>query len=200
MNQGRTIAVARTIMIAIPIIVFGWLFAKDFVLSGRLEVAYDFSEQSPFITGLWPPQRLEAIADDARWGKVQTMMVEPVTFRVTLPRKFQDLTLEVVYRKDAAQRFRIGARAHPTQWAWTMKQLEMTTDLGDGWTRGSVRFDNLPQYTGAGRTPEFILDAPDMYTNNQTMTFAEIRVLADRDPVTIGNIWGRVARYVARLL
>lgn len=196
---SRSLVITRTIMIAIPIIVFVWLFAKDFVLSGRLDVVYDFSKQSPFITGLWPPQRLDSIADDPRWGKVQTMMVEPVTFRVMLPRKFRDLTVEVVYRKDAAQRFRIGARAHPDRWAWTMRQVEVVRDEGDGWIRGAAHFIELPQYAGGGRTPEFILDAPDMHANNRTMTFAEIRVIADRDPVTVANVWSRIARYVGRL-
>jgi len=88
-------------------------------------MSYDFSHDSPFVKRPWPPGRFHDIEyDKTTRDYFQRMFVEPATFAVKLPRKFKSATVEVLYKKDAAQPLRVGIRMHPEKWAWEIRELE----------------------------------------------------------------------------
>ncbi|MDO8581691.1 MAG: hypothetical protein Q7S16_02340 [bacterium] len=182
----------RFFLIAIPIVVFFWLVAKDFAFSGRLDMSYDFSHDSPFVKRPWPPVRFHDIEYDTATGDAfERMFVEPATFAVKLPRKFKRATVEVLYKKDAAQPLRVGVRMHPEKWAWDIHDLEVVGEE-NGWTRGRVRFENIGRAAFTDGKLQFLLNAPGLFENGQEVALTEIRVIAEKDPITLSNFFPRL--------
>ncbi len=179
----------RLILIAIPVVLFFWLIAKDFAFSGRLDMSYDFSRDSPFVKRPWPPGRFHDIAYDKATGDAWTrMFVEPATFAVKLPRKFSSATVEVLYQKDATQPLRVGIRMHPEKWAWEIRDLEA---LGEenGWTRGRVRFDDIGRAPFIDQKLQFLLNAPGLFEDQREVALTAIRVIVEKEPTTLRNFF-----------
>lgn len=188
--------IIRLFFIAIPVIFFFWLIAKDFAFFGRLDMSYDFSHDSPFVKRPWPPGRFYDIEYDKATGDAwERMFVEPATFAVKLPRKFKSATVEVLYKKDATQPLRVGIRMHPEQWAWEIRDLEVAGEE-HGWTRGRVRFDAIENAAFVDRKLQFLLNAPGLFENKREVTLTEIRVVVEKEPITIRNFFPRLWRYL----
>jgi hypothetical protein len=196
--SNRRITIIRIIMIAIPIIVFGWLFSRDFVFSGELIARYSFDKPSPFISPLWPPGRLSDITD-SEGDSVQQIFADPVTLRVTLPRRFSDATIMVRHRAPEDQPIRIGLKTAPDVWQWDIREFDGAF-LEDGWTIGSVHFRNIAAYAGAGEQLDLIISAPGVAENQNEIMVTDILVRATRDPLTFSNAWQRTAEYLGRKL
>ena len=187
--------IVRIVLIAIPVLVMCWLIAQHFAFSGVLNITNDFSRPSPFIKGLWPPGRVEPVMYDTMTNDyIQRMLIDPVTFRVQLPRAFDAMTLSLRYAKEDAQPFRVGIRTVPEQWSWELHNLTTMRDA-DGWNTGTVRFDHLKRYAGEGKVVDVLLNAPDL-VNHTPIVLTDIRVVAEREPMTWSNVWGRVFRFI----
>ncbi|MFA6272556.1 MAG: hypothetical protein WC693_05655 [Patescibacteria group bacterium] len=96
--------------LGVSVMLFVMVFNKYFVPLGKLEVVYDFSEGSDYISKLEPWQRLlppEEINGD--WS--QAMKDDLVYFDVKIPRWFQTVTAEITFQNDAVPILEIGARA-----------------------------------------------------------------------------------------
>lgn len=185
------------VLIAIPVVVFFWLLAKDFAFSGRLVMVYDFSRDSPFVKRPWPPGRLHPIEYDKKTRDYfQRMFVEPVTFDVKLPRKFKSATVELVYKKDTEQQLRLGIRMHPKKWAWEIRDLEEREE--DGWTVGRVVFENLSTVDFAGNKLHFLVNAPGLFETKREILLTEIRVVVEKEPVQFANFFQRLWHWVWR--
>ena len=139
---------------------------------------------------MWPPSRIESIRYDATTGDyTQAILIDPVTFRVQLPRAFDTMTLILRFAKSEEQQFRAGIRTKPEVWAWELRDMEAAREV-DGWMEGGVRFDNLKRYAGQGRTVDFLLNAPNV-SDGAPIVLTEIRVIAEREPLTMRNVWRR---------
>lgn len=192
----KTYRFIRLILIAIPVVSFFWLVAKDFSFSGRLIMAYDFSQDSPSVKRPWPPGRLYDIEYDKKTrDHFQRMFVEPLTFDVQLPRKFRKATVQVMYKKDPVQPFRIGIRMHPDKWAWEIRDLSAVGEE-NGWTVGEVRFDDLSRVDFSGRRLHFLLNAPGLFEGGREIALTEIRVIAEKDPITFSNFLPRLWHWI----
>lgn len=186
----------RIVLIVIPIIVFLWLVGKDFVFSGQLALSYDFSHDSPFVKRLWPPGRLHDIEyDKATHDSFQRMFVEPATFAVRLPRKFTSATVEVLYKKSVDQPLRLGLRLDPKKWSWAIRDLDV---IGEehGWTRGRVRFSDITRAAFTDQKLQFLLNAPGLFENKREITLTEIRVVVEKEPITLRNFFPRLWHYL----
>lgn len=181
----------RMILIAIPVVVLFWLITKDFAFSGKLSVAYDFSHDSPFVKRLWPPGRLRDITYDKKTHDYfQRMFVEPVTFDVRLPRKFQAATVDLVYKKDEAQPLRLGVRLDPEKWSWAIYDVKPISQEGE-WMVGRVRFDDLTTADFSGQKLHFLVNAPGLFEAGREITLTEIRVTVEKEPITLNNFFPR---------
>ncbi len=182
----------RYVIIAIPVVVFFWLFAKDFAFSGKLVMSYDFSHDSPFIKRLWPPGRLHDIEyDAATHDYFQGMFVEPVTFDVKLPRRFTSATVELVYKKSADQPLRLGVRLDPEKWSWAIRDVVPIGTKGE-WTVGQVQFDDLATADFSGNKLHFLLNAPGLFEADREITLTDIRVTVQKEPLTVRNFFPRL--------
>lgn len=181
----------RLFLIIIPVVVFFWLVAKDFSFSGQLAMSYDFSHDSPFVKRPWPPGRFHDIEyDKATRDYFQRMFVEPATFAVKLPRKFMSATVEVLYKKDAAQPLRIGIRLHPEKWAWEIRDVDVVGEE-HGWTRGRVRFPDIARAAFTDQKLQFLLNAPGLFENKREIALTEIRVVVEKEPIIVTNFLPR---------
>lgn len=187
--------IVRILLITVPLIVLVMLAWQHFAFSGTLQIVNDFSRPSPFIKGLWPPGRVEEIRyDAASYDYVQAILVDPVTFRVQLPRVFDAMTVTVRYAKSDDQPFRLGIRTKPEVWAWELRDFSPMRD-DSGWLNGSVRFDDLKKYAGEGRVVDILLNAPNLQ-NGTPIVLTEIRVVAERESLTLSNVWRRSWRFI----
>ena len=118
--------ISRVVIIILPFIILGWLIKKDLVLSGHLEFVYDFSQDSPAITNLFPANRLSAVNfvkdSNQYWQQINQ---EPVYFEARLPQKFDTATVEVVYQNQNQPLIQLGLRTlGEGDWNYDFKALE----------------------------------------------------------------------------
>lgn len=86
------------------------VFNQYFLPSGKLELEYDFSEDSEYISHLEPWQRLTPLANEnGDW--YQSMKDNLVYFNVKVPRLFQTVTAEITFQNNSVPVVEIGARA-----------------------------------------------------------------------------------------
>ncbi len=118
--------VTRIIIIILPFIILGFLIKKDLVLSGHLEFVYDFSEDSPVITNLFPANRMSETYQikntENFWQQIQQ---EPVYFETRLPQKFDTAEVEIIYKNNSQPLVQVGLRTlGSNDWSYDFKPLE----------------------------------------------------------------------------
>ncbi|MDP2586467.1 MAG: hypothetical protein Q8P32_01725 [Candidatus Komeilibacteria bacterium] len=153
--------VSRVIIIIVPFIVLGWLIKKDLALSGHLEFNYDFNQDSPVITNLFPANRLTQVNfDQTSKQHWQTVIQEPVYFEARLPQKFDTARVEVVYQNQNQPLIQMGLRTLGNdEWNYNFKPLEnqlldkldwfkLTDEQGTIWQK-KKNFLTREQFTAA---------------------------------------------------
>jgi hypothetical protein len=102
----------QTLIILIPIALFGWLLNKWLVPSGTFVVEHVVGERSPFIDELSPGNRVEEISKTPNGDAVQSIIEEPVTFFIHPHRDdFTRVDLEIWFQNDALPIVELGALA-----------------------------------------------------------------------------------------
>ena len=117
--------ISRITVIILPFIILTVLIRKDLVLSGHLEFTYDFSQDSPVITNLFPANRLSEvfkIKDQASYW--QEINQEPVYFEARLPQQFDTAEVEVVYQNQSQNLVQLGLKTLGDEWSYDFKPLE----------------------------------------------------------------------------
>ncbi|MFH1535222.1 MAG: hypothetical protein ABIF80_04545 [Patescibacteria group bacterium] len=103
--------VTRGVTICLTLLLFYWIFNQYFFPSGKLEVVYDFEEDSIYISHLEPWQRLLPPAEEnGVWS--QRVKDDLVYFNVHNPRWFERITAEIVFNNENQNIIEIGARAN----------------------------------------------------------------------------------------
>lgn len=97
----KILKIIRIIIIIIPILVLGYLIEKNLILTGHLEVSKNFKKLSPFISEFSPLERLGEVKKDENGDYYQTIIGEPVFFRLTMPKIFKTARVEVIYKSEA---------------------------------------------------------------------------------------------------
>ncbi|MFA6524971.1 MAG: hypothetical protein WCT33_01720 [Patescibacteria group bacterium] len=92
------------------VMLFVMVFNRYFVPLGKLEVAYDFTEGSDYISKLEPWQRLLP-PEESNGDWSQAMKDDLVYFDVKIPRWFQSVSAEITFQNNAVPILEIGARA-----------------------------------------------------------------------------------------
>ncbi|HAH04090.1 MAG: hypothetical protein UV78_C0011G0010 [Parcubacteria group bacterium GW2011_GWA2_43_17] len=116
----------RASIIIAPFLVLGWLIKKDLVTDGQVEFVYDFRQDSPAITNLFPANRLSSVyrdtANDFFWQEVNA---EPVYFETRLPQTFDRATVEITYQNKNLPLVQVGLQTlGETAWNYDFKPLE----------------------------------------------------------------------------
>ncbi len=94
--------IIRVILIVIPIFVLGWLTVKELVPSGRMEVIYDMRRETPFISKLYPRDRVGKVMRGMDNDYYRIFLSEPVYFDLKPNDKFEKVTVIVKYKSWSA--------------------------------------------------------------------------------------------------
>lgn len=100
----------RITALGASLMLFVMIFNQYFLPAGKLEIEYDFSEDSEFIAHLEPWQRLTPI-ENVNGDWFQSMTDDLVYFNVKIPRLFQTITAEITFQNDVMPVLEIGSRA-----------------------------------------------------------------------------------------
>ncbi|MBT4121932.1 hypothetical protein HOE31_03220, partial [bacterium] len=116
----------KIIIIIIPFILLAFLINKDLVRSGTISFVYDFSQDSPVITNLFPANRMSDVNKvkdfDIYWQSINN---EPVYFETRLPQTFDKAEVEVMYQNNDLPLIQIGLNnMGSNEWNYDFKPLE----------------------------------------------------------------------------
>lgn len=186
----------RTFLITIPIIVFLWLLAQEFVVTGRMNIRYNFSYDTPFIKRLWPPGRIDPIERDATGDAFQRIRIDPVTFDVRLPRAFRSAVVRLMYQKQDDQPFFIGIQKTRGVWAPVLRAVRPVGTTRD-WQIGEARFADLTPFDFTDNKYQFVLSVPGLHESGHSMTITAIEFALERESFTLGNFFPRLWKFFA---
>lgn len=116
----------RGILIIAALGLLIWLFVQNLVISGRLEIVKDFCQSSNFIANFYPKIRVGEIEAEEDFC-FQRIIIEPVYFKVKIPRTFNQVKVKIFYQNEKQSLFQIGLlrkKIEPTDWQFQLKPLE----------------------------------------------------------------------------
>ncbi len=162
------------------VVLFFWTARQNLVLDNVFEATYDFKKPSPFITSLSPGDRIEdrSLGPDGR--TYQTMIDEPVYFRVRSPRSFKRGLITIRYQNDQQTIFRLGGLVNRAKNQFDLETLE-NREKGEAffrqegdWKIGQAEFDLSRFENPDGRTYTFVLSAPGLARAGNKILVSEI--------------------------
>jgi len=118
--------ISKAVIIIVPFFLLFWLINKDLVKNGQLEYVYNFDQTKPYITNLYPEDRLTARAQiGSGQGYEQSLVKEPVYFDVRLPQSFKTATVQVTYQNSSLPLVSLGLMTYgAVDWSYVFKPLE----------------------------------------------------------------------------
>lgn len=175
----------RVILYLFPVGVVVFTASHYFAFSGIQESKYDFQKESSLISILWPP---EHVSDPylINGDFAQNIEKDPVSFSVSLTRpSFQKITIFVRYKKNETTPLRFGLQKGDGSWDFYFKEIkkEDIKEIGE-WQEGFVVFDITPEYMKKGNKLNILVSSPGLSEKGEKITFSEIRVRLERNPVT----------------
>lgn len=149
-----------------------WLLHKNIIVQGQLFLTKDFCFPSRFISDLYPEERVGDVEEDDAGNCFQRIFVEPVYFKVKVPRTFARAKVKITYANPQQPIFQFGLmkkKEYPLDWRFSLRLLENKIFDDLSWHRlteqdvslwqKKKRFENIY---------EFVNDVPD---DQKTVTF-----------------------------
>ncbi len=198
----KIIRVIRFILILFIIGVIGWLFYKDFVPKGRLEIKNDFKKKSVLISGFYPENRIMAVEKDND-NYFQAIRIDPVYFDVNIPRFFKTAKVIIKYQNLAQNFFQIGLKNVNSDWDFLFKILEdnekgIEPTEKDGWQIAEADFELQPWFIEDNKL-YFIISSPLLYDKRAEIKISEIKIILAREPWSGKNFLPRLINYLKKL-
>lgn len=126
----------QTLIILIPISLFGWLLNKWLVPSGTFVVEHVVGERSPFIDELSPGDRVEEVTRAQSRDAFQSIISDPASFFIHPHRDdFTRVELEVWFQNEALPIVELGALASARPDAYTLIPLHNRLIDESQWNR-----------------------------------------------------------------
>jgi len=157
----KILNIVRLLLITIAVVIAFWLFSKDFVGGGVLVLKNDFQLKDSQISVLYPDVRVREPEQDENEDWYQNMYVDPVYFKVNLPREFDKVRLRIKYRTNRQPYFQVGVKAGPGELDFEFFPLEFQKLDKLDWDK--VSNDELTLYQKTKRfasIEEFLDDLP----------------------------------------
>ncbi len=114
----------QLIIIAIPLIVFGWLAQQFLVPTGEFFVHHSVEESSAFIDRLLPESRVDAPVQDNEGNWTQTINGDPAFFFVHPHRNFDVVEAEIWFQNDKLPIVELGGLAAKEPERYERKALQ----------------------------------------------------------------------------
>ncbi|TSC96073.1 MAG: Uncharacterized protein Athens101410_226 [Parcubacteria group bacterium Athens1014_10] len=195
----KSIKIIRFVFVFSVLSVISWLFYKDFVPSGVLEIKNTFKSKSVLISALYPENRLRKIEEQ---GGIyfQTMRIDPIYFDLTIPRFFKTAKVIIKYQNPSRNLFQIGLKNVDSDWDFLFKTLEdkekgIALIEKDGWRTAEADFE-LQSWLIKDRELYFILSSPLLYDKQAEIKISEIKIILEKEPWTAENFLPRFKNYL----
>lgn len=184
----------RVILIFIPIITFGWLAAKAIAPGGRMEATYDMRRESPFISKLYPKDRVSGIEEDIDGETYRTILREPVYFDLNPNSNFSEVAVTIKYKNSADVPIKFGGLANKDSWAFDFRELPPT----EGALQTKTEIFELGKLAREGKKFRFGFSAPELESDD--VMIYKIRALFLRKPMTEKEVVNKVLEKIIERL
>lgn len=130
--------IIRSILIVIPIVILGWLSYKEIAPSGKVTANYDMRRETPFISKLYPKDRVSGAYQGTDGGFHRVFLAEPVYFDLKPNDNFERVAVTVKYKNSGAMPIKMGGLINEAAWAFDWRDLPPT---GGKWKNQTEFFD-----------------------------------------------------------
>jgi len=148
------------------------------VPSGKMIAVYDMKYETPFISKLYPKDRVSGVMRETNGDYYRSFLDEPVYFDLRPNDKFEKVTVVVKYRVTAQMPLKIGGLVNKKDWLFDWRNLSVETI---GWQTQKEVFD-FSDLVPEGQKFRFGFSAPGLRSGQ--VEISEIKVLFERKPLT----------------
>jgi len=185
------------LLIIIPIFVMGWLVANKLAPSGKAEAVYDMRRETPFISKLYPKDRVSEVKIREGGGFYRSLSAESVYFDLKPSASFEKVSVTIKYKIIDGAGLRIGGLGDKRDWLFDFRNLA----AGEGWRTQTEIFDFSKMAQEGGKF-RFVFSVSG--TERDGAEISEIRAVFERKRMTlkgaINKILDAVARKINRLI
>jgi hypothetical protein len=200
--------IIRAILIVTPIIILGWLTINKLVPSGQMEAVYDMKNETPFISKLYPTDRVSEIkkADDDFY---RSFLDEPVYFDLKPNNQFEKVAVTVKYKifhPPDDTNFTIvkglppivmGGLLNKKDWTFdwrVLTDLQILKTKVNQWQTQTEIFD-FSRLMPEDNKFRFVFSVPMMQPGQAGVS--EIKVVFERKPLTLKDAVNKILDAVA---
>ncbi|MFA5076349.1 MAG: hypothetical protein WC480_02950 [Patescibacteria group bacterium] len=196
MSLSQLHKIIRGVLIIAPIMLALFLVHQDLVVSGQLAAEYDFKHNSPFILTLGPKERISEIQKE-NGDYYQSLYDDPIYFDLRLPRNFKIVTFWITYRANPAGQIKLAGFVNKDQWQFIQQEFTEVKDLGNGWQEGKVVF-NVSKLPFVNQKYQMMISLTGEKGSVRQVDITNIQILAEREPLTLGNLFSRIEKKINR--
>jgi len=193
----KILKITRIILIFFVLATLIYLFYQSLVLSGCLIAESDFKNRSPFLSPLFPVNRVVAIKQDPKGFYYQTIFSEPVYFEMGIPTRFQKAKVYLEYQNTEQEIFRLGLRQSAQDWHYYTQPIN-NNKYGKNWQKAWVIFDLYPSFT-VNHSLRFMFSAPGLDFGRREIKIRKIKVVLEKEPITRENFYPKIKNFSRRV-
>jgi len=181
----------RAVLIIIPILVLGWLGVNKLVPSGRMEAVYDMKKETPFISKLYPKDRVLEIKKIVNGDFYRSILVEPVYFDLKPNNQFEKVAITLKYKISGQTTLKMGGLINKKDWLFDFRELGARENK---WQSQTEIFD-FSRLVSEGSNFRFGFSAPEMKSGQ--IEISEIKVVFERNQLTPKEVINKIFDAVA---
>lgn len=184
----------RVILIFLPIIILGWLAVKAITPGGRKEATYDMARETPFISKLYPKNRVSGMEQDIDGETYRTILSEPVYFDLNPSSNFSEVAVTIKYKNSSDVSVKFGGLANKDDWTFDFRELPPT----EGALQTKTEIFELGKLAPEGKKFRFGFSAPELQVGD--IVIYKIRALFIRKPMTEKEVANKVLEKIIERL
>jgi hypothetical protein len=184
----------RAFLIITAIVVFGWLSVKAITPGGRLAAAYNMEKESPFISKLYPKNRVSEILRDADNAAYRKLLAEPVYFDLAPNDRFEQIAVSIKYKNIGQPPLKFGGLINKGSWAFDFRELPPT----GAEPRTITEIFDFSKLAPEGRKYRFGFSAPGLRAGDAEIF--KIEALFTRKPLTEKEAANKILDAIVRRL
>ncbi len=170
--------IIRFFLIITPIFVLGWLTVKEIVPSGRAAATYDMRRETPFVSKLYPKDRVSGVLLDADNEFYRTLLDEPVYFDLSPSDNFLEVALTIKYKNSTDTPLKFGGLVNKDIWAFDWRDLPPT----EGALQTKTEIFDFSKLVPEGKKFRFGFSAPEFLSGD--VEIYKVKALFIRKPLT----------------
>ncbi len=159
-----------------------------------MEAVYDMRHESPFVSKLYPKDRVSEIKQDADREFYRVLKDEPVYFDLSPNSNFSEVAVTIRYKNSRDVPLQFGGLANKDSWTFDFRELPPTA----GALQTKTEIFELGKLTPEGKKFRFGFSAPDF--SEGEIKIYKIRALFLRKPMTEKEVANKVLEKIIERL